>query len=203
MARFSYSRLTREIQDIAIAVIALTFAFSISSFSQAGFHVTPGEALYVFVLSLAAVLLAFLMHELAHRQVARRYGGYAEFRIWPMGLLGGVLVSFLGFVIAAPGAVYMQGIFGNERVGKTALAGPATNIVIGTALFIAGLMPLGSGFWEGVFLSLAQINFYLGAFNMVPFPPLDGQKVLAWNMRIYVTVFVIALFLAVLSFVVL
>ena len=198
---FGYSRFYREIQDILIAVLALTFAFSISSFSRIGFRVSPYGALYVVGVSLAAVCLAFLLHELAHRQVARRYGGLAEFRIWPLGLLGGLMLSFLGFVLAAPGAVYMSGIYGNDKVGKTALAGPATNIALGAIFMAAGVFTLSS-FWGGIFGSLPQITLYLAAFTLVPFPPLDGQKVLSWDMHTYILVFVLAIFLAILSFIV-
>ena len=191
----------RELQDIAIAVLALTFAFSISTFSHNGYRVSPIGALYIVALSFAAVCLAFLLHELAHRQVARRYGGFAEFRVWPMGLLGGLLMSFFGFVIAAPGAVYMSGIFGNDRIGKAALAGPATNIVLGAAFLAAGYLTISSSLGN-VFGFLSQINLYLGAFNLIPFAPLDGQKVMMWDIRTYAIVFILAIFLAVLSFII-
>lgn len=200
MSIFGYNRLYKEIQDILIAVLALTFAFSISTLAHNGFRVTPYEATYIVLVSLAAVCLAFLLHELAHRQIARRYGGFAEFRIWPMGLLGGLMLSFLGFVVAAPGAVYMSGIFGNDRVGKTALAGPATNIVIGSAFLVAGVLSYAT-FWGNVFGTLSQINLYLAVFNLIPFNPLDGQKVMSWDMRTFVLAFILAIFLAILSFV--
>lgn len=202
MALLNFSRIRREVQDIVIAVMALTFAFTISSFSRNGFRMPASYALYILGVSFAAVCLAFLMHELAHRQVARRFGGYAEFKLWPLGLIGGVILSFLGFVIAAPGAVYMGGIFGNERIGKTALAGPATNLVIGIAFLAAGVAISTVTLLGSTFIYLSQINFYLGAFNMVPFPPLDGQKVMSWNIRIFILSFASAIFLAVLSFVI-
>lgn len=201
MAFFDYSSARREIQDILIAVLALTFAFSISSFSRYGFKVSPDYAVYVVLLSLAAVCLAFLTHELAHRQVARRYGGFAEFHIWPMGLLGGLLFSFMGFVLAAPGAVYMSGIYGNDRIGKAALAGPATNITLGAVFLALGFSMINTS-WGGIFGSLAQINMWLGTFNLIPISPLDGQKVLAWDIRNYIIVLILAILLAILAFLV-
>lgn len=201
MPVFGYNRYIREIQDIVIAVLALTFAFSISTFSANGFRVSPDFAVYIVLLSLAAVCLAFLLHELAHRQVARKYGGFAEFHIWPIGLLGGLMLSFLGVVFAAPGAVYMSGIYGNDRIGKAALAGPATNMILGAIFFIVGFALLNT-FWGGVFGYLSRINLLLGAFNLIPFPPLDGQKVLAWDTRNYVIVIVTAGILALLAFLV-
>lgn len=201
MSLIGYNRLYREIQDILIAVLVLTFAFTISTFAHSGFHVSPYYAMYVVLLSLVAVCLAFILHELAHRQVARRYGGFAEFKIWPMGLLGGLAMSFLGFVVAAPGAVYMSGIFGNDRIGKTALAGPATNIILGTVFLAAGALTLTT-FWGGIFGYLSQINLYLAAFNLVPFNPLDGHKVMAWDMRTFAIVFILAIFLVIMSFII-
>ncbi len=191
----------REVQDILIAVIALTMAFSISIFSHYSFRLSTSLVLYYLVLSLTAVCLAFLAHELAHRQVARRYGGHAEFRIWPMGLLGGLIFSFLGFVIAAPGAVYIEGVFGQGRVGKTALAGPMTNLVLGT-IFLAAGISLSGTVWAFPMGYLSQINLYLGVFNMIPIPPLDGQKVMSWNLRSYVVIGITMVFLAVVSFVI-
>lgn len=201
MHAFGYSRLRREVQDILIAVFGLTLSFSISIYSHNSFRLPVSMIFYFLGLSLAAVCLAFLAHELAHRQVARRYGGYAEFRLWPMGLLGGLIFSFLGFVLAAPGAVYMEGVFGNERIGKTALAGPFTNLALGLAFLVAGFLLNGTslGFPMGY---LSQINLYLGAFNMIPFAPLDGQKVMSWNMRLYIVTFGSMILLAVLSYII-
>ncbi len=201
MAIFGYSRVRREIQDILIAVFGLTMAFSISSFSYYSFRLSLSQTLYFLGLSLAAVCLAFLAHELAHRQLARHYGGYAEFRVWPMGLISGILFAFLGFVIAAPGAVYMDGVFGRERVGKTALAGPLTNLVLGFTFLVAGILLIQTP-WAFPIGYLSQINLYLGAFNMVPFPPLDGQKVMSWDMRLYIVIFAVMIFMAVLSYII-
>ena len=198
---FGYSRARREIQDILIAMFGLTLAFSISTFSHHSFRLSVYQVFYYLGLSLAAVCLAFLAHELAHRQVARRYGGYAEFRVWPMGLLGGIIFSFLGVVLAAPGAVYMEGVFGRDRIGKTALAGPFTNLVLGIAFLAAGILLYGT-FWVFPMGYLSQINLYLGAFNMIPFAPLDGQKVMSWDVRYYVVIFGFMILLAVLSFII-
>jgi len=67
--------------------------------------------------------------------------------------------------------------------GLVALMGPAVNMVAG--LFF--LLLAGSinnvvaliGAWG------AYVNFFLAAFNMIPFPPLDGQKVLQWNPAVW------------------
>ncbi|MFH1240586.1 MAG: site-2 protease family protein [Candidatus Diapherotrites archaeon] len=35
----------------------------------------------------------------------------------------------------------------------------------------------------------AYINMFLGLFNMIPFPPLDGSKIFRWNPIIWAAVF--------------
>ncbi|MCL5782943.1 MAG: site-2 protease family protein [Candidatus Thermoplasmatota archaeon] len=191
---------TTEAEDILIAVLTLTFAFTIAKFSRNGFHETIFGALYILLISFIAVLTAFLSHELAHRQVARKFGGHSEFRIWPMGLLGSIFMSFFGFVAAAPGAVNIGGIYGNERIGKTALAGPGTNIVLGTVFMAIAIVTFLIPPISSVFVSLSQINLYLATFNLIPFGPLDGFKVFTWDLRTFAVVFAISIFLSVLSF---
>jgi len=42
----------------------------------------------------------------------------------------------------------------------------------------------------------AQVNFFLGASNMLPFFPMDGQKVWVWNKGIWAAFFVPLVLLA-------
>lgn len=69
--------------------------------------------------------------------------------------------------------------YGLNGLALVALAGPASNVVFavilaGIALATAGVaQPLAEYCAHGVFLSL-----YLGIFNMLPVPPLDGSKLL-------------------------
>jgi len=64
---------------------------------------------------------------------------------------------------------------------KVALAGPAANLIIalffGLAVrFMAGTS--GAGLLFGLFLFIARVNLFLALFNLIPFPPLDGSKIL-------------------------
>ena len=67
---------------------------------------------------------------------------------------------------------------------KVAIAGPLTNlaiaIVLGLILRFFGFFALYAGqqiFWE--FLGLiVYINIFLALFNLIPFPPLDGSKII-------------------------
>ncbi|GIS45104.1 MAG: hypothetical protein Ct9H90mP16_21740 [Candidatus Poseidoniales archaeon] len=73
-----------------------------------------GAALFItvpifFILGLVAFGPAFIIHELAHKFVAKYYGCWAEFRADPGGLRTGFLIAFFfGFLFMAPGASWLQ-----------------------------------------------------------------------------------------------
>jgi Zn-dependent protease len=179
----------QELLQIGISIVVLTFAFSMALFSQSSLSLlgSGNVAGFAFILGISAlaVLSGFLLHELAHKVVAQRYGAWAEFRIFPMGLLFALVFSFFGFVFAAPGAVYIQGRLSWKQNGLVSIAGIATNIVLGAGFFALSLaFPLGD---VGLILQvLATINLFLAVFNLLPIPPLDGSKVLKWNVGVWV-----------------
>lgn len=133
-----------------------------------------------FPVSLVTVGAGFVLHELAHRSVARRFGAHAEYRAWQTGLIFAIISAFFGFVFAAPGAVYIYGNISRKQNGIISIAGPVTNIAVALAfglLAISGLSQItdlvgGMGF---------RINMFLALFNLIPFGPLDGGKVFAWS----------------------
>ncbi len=167
----------QEIMHIVIAVLALTFAFTMV--------ITASTVWLAFLVSLIAVSTGFLLHELGHKFVAQRYGAWAEFRVFPLGLMLAIVFSFFGFVFAAPGAVYIQGRLTPKQSGLISIAGPGINLAIGgAALFASYLVLPGSLAW-GVLSIVASVNVFLALFNLLPIPPLDGSKVLYWNKPIY------------------
>jgi Zn-dependent protease len=133
----------------------------------------------VFVLSLVTVGVGFLLHELAHKLVAVRYGQAAEFRADYTMLALAVGAGLVGFLFAAPGAVHHRGYITERENAFIALAGPATNVLL--ALVFAPLMLFGGFAGEMGQLGFT-INAALAAFNMIPFGPLDGRKVRAWSL---------------------
>lgn len=167
--------------ELVKAWLATSLAFGILIYSA--------EKSFLFSILVAAftVGLGFLAHELMHRYMARRFKKHAEFHANNQMLIIAILMSFLGVIIAAPGAVYISGMVSRRENGIIALAGPATNLVL-ALLFI----PL---FW--VIPSIAyygfMINALMGMFNLIPLPGFDGEKVLAWNKRIFFTVGAIAI----------
>ncbi|MGN1044420.1 MAG: site-2 protease family protein [Candidatus Methanomethylophilaceae archaeon] len=175
-----------ETKHILIAVVALSVSFAIlyakvgGFFSQDPVINTLGWLLF----SLVAVTTSFLFHELGHKLTAQRMGAWAEFRMFPAGLVAGLVMSLFGFLIAAPGAVMISGRINDRENGIISIAGPAVNAVLG-AVFLA-LAMLTTGKLMLLFYLIARLNIILGIFNMIPLPPLDGSKVIKWNVPAYV-----------------
>ena len=178
-----------EVRHILLAVGGLTLAFTLVFLGGLyGLSALPPLgtiALYVGS-SFVAVVTAFLLHELAHKAVAQRYGCFAEFRAYPLGLVIGILTAAFGFLFAAPGAVMVSGAVTVRQNARISAAGPGTNLLLATG-FIALALLLGVtadpsanavAFLAG---DIAFVNLFLGGFNLVPFPPLDGSKIFAFN----------------------
>jgi Zn-dependent protease len=199
--RYFDSGIKSEVEEIAIAVTVLTVSYSILIFRGYGFHISsPGFAGFVLGESFAASFTAFFLHELAHRQVGRKLGYYTRFRLWPFGIILAFITSFLGFLFGALGAVNIYNSRDHISMGKIAAAGPATNLGLGLLFFFLGFGLEFSPAIAGVAFSVSTLNFYLGAFNMIPIGPLDGQKVLAWNLRNYILLFAPLILMTVISF---
>ena len=167
-----------EIREIVKAWIAvsLIFAIAITGISS--------KLLVALPLTFLTAGIGFLLHEMAHKFVAQRYKCWAEFRANNQALIIGVLISFTGIVLAAPGGVYIHGANARQH-GRIAFAGPMTNVVL--AILFYGMTTIVSG---PLLTPLAayglQINALLGVFNMIPFPPFDGYAVWKWNKIAYI-----------------
>ncbi len=183
---------TRERKDLGIAWLALALAFTLAlvgGFSATGVHL--GTAALLFLLSLITVGVGFVLHELAHKFTAMRYGYWAEFQKDNQMLLVAVAIAALvGVVFAAPGATMIYGpTLSKKENGVISVAGPVTNLLLAIPF---GLLVIGGMMFDlGWFVILVgavgvKINAMLAAFNMLPIGPLDGKKVLAWNPVIFV-----------------
>jgi len=199
-ARPTVSRITTsrtELIHISIAYVVLTFDF-VLVFSGAGLlygrtaEIGSLVTLPLVVSALIATFTAFICHEMAHKIVAQRHGFWAEFRASPFGLVFSVITSALGLLLAAPGATLVGGMptFDRSAWGRTSLAGPLTNVMFG-AIFYAGSVALFLTGYPAYYwlLFIAWANAWLGAFNLIPFGPLDGAKVLRWDPGVWAASF--------------
>lgn len=172
-----------EVRDLTIAWIILSMAFATMftgfSFSFAFLKATLFAAITAGV--------GFVLHELGHKIVAQRFGCFAEFRAsYPM-LLFAVLLSFFGFLFAAPGAVMIQGQVDRRKNGLISLAGPLVNVFLSLLFLLFSFISVHPLFLYGFI-----INAWLAFFNMLPFPFFDGAKVWVWNKKIYTVIFLIS-----------
>ncbi len=174
LAGLSWSAI--ELRDLAKAWSAVSLAFAIVLI---GFSFSLKFLLGV-LLAGFTVGTAFLLHELGHKVVAQRYGCFAEFRSFDQMLLLCILMSFFGFVFAAPGAVMIAGNVSRERNGRISAAGPLVNIIL-AMMFLAAYLVMPSL----VFKYGAIINAWLAIFNMIPFWMFDGAKVWRWNKAVF------------------
>lgn len=173
----------RELKELAFAtILILLVGLSLKeAFPFIGIPLTQALMLGIIF------TLSFLLHEIAHKFTAQGYGYWAEFRLFPTGVLLTGLSIFLPIKFIAPGAVLVAGPIVIEGYGKTALAGPLVNIILGIifcALHVTGITP---------FLWGALFNAYIALFNLIPFGIFDGEKVFRWSKIVWAISFAIAL----------
>ena len=102
-------------------------------------------------------------------------------------------LSFLGFVFAAPGAVYIYSHnISRKEIGIISVAEPVTNIALAIVFMaLAIFAPVYTSNTNIWFIGF-YVNSFLAFFNMLPIFPLDGSKVLAWNAVVWVAVTAVA-----------
>lgn len=187
----------REIRDLTIAWLALGVAFTIFFAGGSGglsrlLSDGTGTLLVAFGVALLTAGVGFLLHELAHKVVAVRYGQIAAFHADYGMLFLAVMSAFLGFIFAAPGAVHHRGRLTDRQHGLVALAGPVTNVAL-SALFV-GVIVLGATGGSGLVRFVGErglaINLFLAAFNLIPYGGLDGKTVFSWSKVVWFLSFI-------------
>jgi len=190
----------REEFDLFIAWIAISLAFAIIFLREIG-RADPVIALTFLALSLFTVGIGFILHEMAHKFTAMKYGFWAEFRKDNIMLVVAVaLAALVGVVFAAPGATVIYDTTGRgisrEQNGKISAAGPIVNLLL--CIPFAGLLIYSSGgqSLNGTIIPIGmiglQVNAMIAAFNMLPVSILDGKKVWAWNKGIFLVLIIAA-----------
>ncbi len=200
----------REEADLFIAWLAISLSFAIIFLRGSG-RVDPFTALLFMGISLLTVGIGFILHEMAHKFVAIRYGFWAEFRKDPVMLVIAVaMAALVGVVFAAPGATIIYDSTGRgitrEQNGWISASGPITNLLL--CIPFAAMLIIGestNSLSSGSIITLAgmvglQVNSMIAAFNMLPISVLDGRKVLAWNIVVFVVLIIAAFGLLYVSF---
>lgn len=184
---FSAVEIRHILVSIVVLIVAFTMAFTGAVWSLANGDFSLRPFLTMMGIVTVAVLTEFLLHELAHKVTAQKYGCWSEYRYDQTGLLLTIVTGFFGYVFAAPGVVWHSGNVTTEQEGKISAAGPATNLALSGIFFllwyklpVTGTLALLLGF-------VTWINVWVGAFNLVPVRPLDGSKIWKWSIPAYIS----------------
>ncbi len=188
-----------EIKDLTITIIVITLLFAYL-FSSNG---SIGLFILLIPLSFITVGLSFVLHELGHKYMAQKYGFYAEFKRWDLGLIIAVITGICGFVFLAPGAVYITsytGYISEKENGMISAAGPIINIILAIIFLLVGIAikPLVlANIFGTLYISLIctlgfSINSLISFFNLLPIPSLDGSKIIKWNMPLWLIMIIIS-----------
>jgi Zn-dependent protease len=178
----------KELGHLALAtvlVVGVGISLDFASVANGGY--------LLLALSVVGFTASFLMHEMAHKIVAQKHGLWAEFRLTASGAIITAISIALPFKFISPGAVMVAGA-DQRTMGKTAVAGPATNIVLAT-IFSAAVAALPS--YTLVFGVIAWFNAWIAVFNLIPFGIFDGLKVFMWNKKVWALAFAVSAVLTV------
>ena len=143
----------------------------------------------LFLLLTVPLLYSVIAHEVAHGvcaglfgdDTAKRYGRLTLNPLRHLDPIGTLMLFLVGFGWARPVPVNYANLRPTHLgVFCVALAGCATNILI--AVIAIGVLQshlvVADSVPAVVLQVIAHINIVLGAFNLIPIPPLDGSKIL-------------------------
>lgn len=184
-----------EVRDLIIAFFVISLCFAIVNGGR-----DTNAILTILPYVMVGVGTGFILHELGHKFVSMKYGYWAEFKLWPQGLIFALVTSFFGFVFAAPGAVYTYANYMTDEInGKISVAGPIVNIVLALIFLAIAVSVYPSAFTSETAVTLFivcsvgySVNSFLAVFNLLPIGNLDGSKVLSWNIGIWIITIAIA-----------
>ncbi len=159
-----------------------------------------------YLIVVPVILMSIIIHEVSHGYAAYRLGDDTAKRFGRLSLNPLKHIDIFGTIILPILLIITTGLaFGYAKpvplnpynfrdvkrdTGISAAAGPASNFII-AIVFSLFLRILGNltyipdtlsgnflAFWFQVFYLIVFFNLLLGCFNLIPFPPLDGSKVI-------------------------
>ncbi|HLS53351.1 MAG TPA: site-2 protease family protein [Tissierellaceae bacterium] len=142
-----------------------------------------------YIYNIPGLLVAIVFHELAHGLTAYILGDDTAKKanrltinpIKHIDPIGFISMFIFGFGWAKPVPVNPLNFKRRKRdMLLVSLAGPLSNFLIAIiTIFIFNHVQISSPILARVLVLLLWYNIMLGIFNLLPFPPLDGSKILA------------------------
>lgn len=175
-------------KDIIISILILGFLFSIRKF---GFKV---EYIYAIIEGLIGAALGLIVNETIRRRIEKHFGASSIYKLWPIGVLLGIITSIISFgniVFTAFGKKKIkpkkisrwekeQTHLKNVEFGIISISGPLSNIILAIiSMFIYKIINIE------LFFTISFVNLWMCLSNLLPFHPLDGAKVMVWDRRIW------------------
>ena len=163
-------------------------------------HLNELSVVYFF-----ALVAAIILHEISHGVVALLFGDDTARRAGRLTLnpvphidpFGSIIIPAMGALAGVPVVGWAKPVpvdprrmrNGRRDMLFVSLAGPATNLVLMLASAFVARSLYHPSFDQVIFLdqlplavqialSFAVVNLFLGIFNLVPIPPLDGAALL-------------------------
>lgn len=184
-----------EFKGFVVTVFVLAFIFSFSDWGVQAFDAVVG--LQNFAVAFMVVLVSVFVHHSAQRLAALVWGFRAEHILWWQGLTFSALIALFtnGALKLLPGSalmihhmpVHRLGFYrygpNFQTFGKIAVFGPLANLVFAVLVRIVG---------ELFVLNVSKLYFFnllFAAYNLLPFPPLDGSRIFYASRLLYVFVF--------------
>lgn len=146
------------------------------------------------VLMIFPLLFSIAFHELAHGWSAYKFGDPTAKMMGRLTLnpfkhldpMGTILMFVIGLGWAKPVIVNMQNIPNRTHQMLVALAGPMSNFLL--AIVFSILIALSQHYliipYKEIIITffniIVTINLGLAIFNLLPIPPMDGSRILAW-----------------------
>ncbi len=180
-----------ELAVMMISVVLLAFAYLVAK--DIDLFRADMIVIYIFVAGVATVL-----HDITHRLVAWKCNVVSEYKFWGIGTIAMFATSFLfGLVYALPARTIVNGAdkLTKKQSAMVYLSGPFVSLVLAIVFLL--LMFAGDAF-RTIGLIGCSMNILSAAYSLMPFDPMDGNKVFKWKKYAWALVFLplLAIYLA-------